>query len=125
MSKLPFDRIEELVEESVFHPSPCKRHRERVLRDAAQATVRQKLSRRMIVAVSASALLLGMGIILVRMTTTSGDAVPGAAAPASAATVEARTAPSSTPPAAAGSMGEDLYRGTDSSDAQPATSGGL
>ena len=44
MRELPLDQIEELVEESVFHPSPCKRHREHVLKKALQATVRQKIS---------------------------------------------------------------------------------
>ncbi len=74
MSRLPLDRVEELVEESVFHPSPCKRHRERVLRDAAQATVRQKISHRMLVGFAAGALVLGMGVSIVWFATSSGRA---------------------------------------------------
>jgi hypothetical protein len=128
MARLPLDRVEELVEESVFHPSPCKRHRERVLRDAAQATFRQKISHRMIVAVSAASVVLGIGIFSVRMATTPGEATSAAAAPASAPTapaVEVQTPPSSPPAVPAGSLGEGLYRSADPSDAKPAESRGL
>jgi guanyl-specific ribonuclease Sa len=96
-----------------------------VLRDAVQATVRQKISRRMIVAVSASAIVLGIGIFIVRMAATSGEALSGAAVPASATAVESSTAPSAVRPAAAGSVGEGLYRGTDPAESQPAASQGL
>ena len=59
MRELPLDQIEELVEESVFHPSPCKRHRERVLKNALQAAVRQKVSRRTI-GVALAAVVAGL-----------------------------------------------------------------
>jgi hypothetical protein len=111
MRELPLDQIEELVEESVFHPSPCKRHRERVLKNALQAAVRQKVSRRMIGVASAAVVLLGIGIVIVRSATSSGDADPTATAPASA-TVESSSAAPPTQPSPPRSMGEGLYRTT-------------
>ncbi len=126
MRKLPLDCIEELVEESVFHPSPCKRHRERVLKNAVQATVRQKISRRTIAAVSAAALGLGMGILIVRIATTSGGPASDAATRVGAPTVEVQAAPAAAPTAAAaGSIGEGLYRGADPPDAHAEASEGL
>jgi hypothetical protein len=110
MRELPLDQIEELVEESVFHPSPCKRHREHVLKKALQATVRQKISRRMIAVASAAVVVVGMGIVIVRSATSSGETDPGTAAPASAPTVEAKSAAPATQPAPSRSMGEGLYR---------------
>jgi hypothetical protein len=110
MRELPLDQIEELVEESVFHPSPCKRHRERVLKNALQATVRQKISRRTIAVASAAVVVLGIGIVIVRSATSSGETDPATAAPASAATVESSSAAPATQPAPSRSMGEGLYR---------------
>jgi hypothetical protein len=109
MRELPLDQIEELVEESVFHPSPCKRHRERVLKNALQATVRQKVSRRMIGVASAAVVLLGIGIVIVRSATSFGEADPPATAPASAALEPGSAAPP-TQPSPPRSMGEGLYR---------------
>jgi hypothetical protein len=111
MRELPLDQIEELVEESVFHPSPCKRHRERVLKNALQAAVRQKVSRRMIGVALASVVLLGIGIVIVRSATSSGDADPTATAPASA-TLEPSSAAPPTQPSPPRSMGEGFYRTT-------------
>ncbi len=131
MPELPLERVEELVEESVFHPSPCKRHREQVLRTAVQATVRQKVSRRMIAAGSASVLMLGMGILLIRAVATSRPAVPENAPAVSAPSVEAAAAAPATPTAAVqhppsrGSLGEELYRSSESADAPVGPRGGL
>ncbi|HEV3302102.1 MAG TPA: hypothetical protein VG055_20780 [Planctomycetaceae bacterium] len=110
MRELPLDQIEELVEESVFHPSPCKRHRERVLKNALQAAVRQKVSRRTIGVALAAVVLLGIGIVIVRSATSSGDADPTATAPTSATTVESSSAVPPTQPSPPRSMGEGLYR---------------
>jgi hypothetical protein len=130
MSRLPLERIEELVEDSVFHPSPCKRHREHVLRSAVQATVRQKISRQMIAAISAAALVLGLGIVVVRFATSPGEAVSDGATPA---VTPAASATAASPPAAdtgsaapavqpstAGSLGEGLYRSSNRSDSNTA-----
>jgi hypothetical protein len=103
MRELPLDQIEELVEESVFHPSPCKRHRERVLKNALQAAVRQKVSRRTIGVALAAVVLLGIGIVIVRSATSSGDADPTATAPTSSAAPPTQPSPPR-------SMGEGLYR---------------
>jgi hypothetical protein len=122
MPELPLEQVEELVEESVFHPSPCKRHREQVLKSAVQATVRQKVSHRMIAFGSASVLVLGMGILLIRAVATSRPAVPENAPTASAASVEATAAVPATPtaapqhPGSSGSLGEELYRSSESAD---------
>jgi hypothetical protein len=115
MRKLPLDQIEELVEESVFHPSPCKRHRDRVLRSAVQATFRHKISRRAIAAGSAVVILIGMTIFIMRMAAPapSDEALPQSAAPSSAAPAETPTsAAPEQQPAPAGSLGEGLYRGS-------------
>lgn len=126
MSRLPLERIEELVEDSVFHPSPCKRHREHVLRSAARATVRQKISRQMIGAISAAVLVLGLGIVVVRLATSPGEAVSEGATPAGTTAASASTASptasdtgSAAPtvqPSTAGSLGEGLYRSSNPSD---------
>ncbi len=128
MPKLPLDRVEELVEDSVFHPSPCKLHRERVLRSAIQATVHQKISHRVIAAVSVGAVVLGLGIGIVRLATSSSGAVSEKATPASesaASVTEVSATPATTSPAApaaqptaAGSLGEGLYRSSSSPDGQ-------
>jgi len=110
MRKLPLDQIEELVEESVFHPSPCKRHREHVLKKAMQATVRQKISHRMIAVASAAVVVVGIGIVIVRSATSSGATNPATAPPTSAPMVEASGTPPATQPAPSRSMGEGLYR---------------
>ena len=112
MRKLPLDQIEELVEESVFHPSPCKRHRERVLKNAVQATFRHKISRRAIAAGSATILVLGMMIFIVRMATSSPsvEQVPPSAEPTIASPAETSAAAPEKQPAPAGSLGEGLYR---------------
>ncbi|HET6325029.1 MAG TPA: hypothetical protein VFG04_10040 [Planctomycetaceae bacterium] len=134
MPKLPLQRIEELVEDSVFHPSPCKLHRERVLRSAVQAAVHQKISRGLIAAVSAGVVVLGLGIVIVRLATSSSGAVSETAAPVSAAAAnvtEASATPASASPAvpaaqptSAGSMGEGLYRSSNPPDGQaPAPEG--
>src|ERR1700677_1281754 len=113
MPELPLEQVEELVEESVFHPSPCKRHREQVLKSAVQATVRQKVSHRMIAAGSASVLV--MGILLIRAVVMSRPAVSENTPAASATSVEATAAAPATPAAApqhagsSGSLGEELY----------------
>ncbi|HEV7999216.1 MAG TPA: hypothetical protein VGP63_05000 [Planctomycetaceae bacterium] len=130
MSRLPLERIEELVEDSVFHPSPCKRHREHVLRSAVQATVRQKISRQMIAAISAAALVLGLGIVVVRLATSPGEAVSDGATPAgtnaanattaSATATETGSAAPAIQPSTAGSLGEGFYRSSNSSDPKPA-----
>ncbi len=130
MSRLPLERIEELVEDSVFHPSPCKRHREHVLRSAAQATVRQKISRQMIGVISAGALVLGLGIGVVRLATSSSEPASVGATPAGTTAV---SAPAATPtaadtssaapgirPSTAGSLGEGFYRSSTQSDANTA-----
>jgi hypothetical protein len=111
MRKLPLSEIEELVEESVFHPSPCKRHRERVLKKAVQATFRHKVSRRTIMAASAVVMVLGVGIAIARIATSSSEIAADAPAPTSSATTT--TATSGAPaaqPAPASSLGEGLYR---------------
>jgi hypothetical protein len=131
MPELPLEQVEELVEESVFHPSPCKRHREQVLRTAVQATVRQKVSRRMIAAGSASVLALGMGILLIRVVATSHPAVSENPPSASATSVEAITAAPATPAVAPqqtasnGSLGEELYRSSESADRPVGSRSGL
>jgi|HubBroStandDraft_6_1064221.scaffolds.fasta_scaffold1354368_2 hypothetical protein len=135
MSRLPLERIEELVEDSVFHPSPCKRHREHVLRSAVQATVRQKISRQMIGAISAATLVLGLGIVVVRFATSPGEAVSEGGAPAGATAASATAAsPTATDtgsaspaiqPPTAGSLGEGLYRSSNPADGQTKPSAGL
>jgi hypothetical protein len=129
MPELPLERVEELVEDSVFHPSPCKRHRERVLRSAVQATVRQTISRRMIAAVSATALVVVLGIIVVRAATSparpvSEAAGPAVPSPASATTAEAGPAEAVIQPSTAGSLGEGLYRSSNPSTGQTAAHDG-
>jgi hypothetical protein len=129
MPELPLERVEELVEDSVFHPSPCKRHRERVLRSAVQATVRQTISRRMIAAVSATALVVVLGIIVVRTATSSAKPVSeaaGSAGPtaASATTPEAAPAETAIQPTTAGSLGEGLFRSSNQSNGQTAAHDG-
>ncbi|HXY37026.1 MAG TPA: hypothetical protein VEI07_22555 [Planctomycetaceae bacterium] len=109
--EMPLDRLEELVEDSVFHPSPCKRHRERVLRSAVRAAVQQKISRRMIAVAGAAALVLGIGFVVVRIATSSSEAPADAAMPAQAAPVETTNTPTpAAQPPQRGSMGEGLYR---------------
>ena len=132
MPELPLEQVEELVEESVFHPSPCKRHREQVLKSAVQATVRQKVSHRMIAAGSASVLVLGMGILLIRAVATSRPAVPENTPTASPTSVEATTVGAPATPAAApqhpgssGSLGEELYRSSESADGSVSPRSGL
>jgi hypothetical protein len=130
MPELPLERVEELVEDSVFHPSPCKRHRERVLRSAVQATVRQTISRRMIAAVSATALVLVLGIVMVRTATSSAKPMSEAAGPAGptaagATTAEAAPAETAIQPSTAGSLGEGLYRSSNPSNGQTAAHNGL
>ena len=125
MSELPLDRIEELVEESVFHPSPCKRHKERVLRHAVRATVRQTISRRTMAAVGAAALILG--IVVVRFATSAGETPSTTAAPADTSAVETNgaAAPASTRPAPSGSMGEGLFQSPDEGTGRGAANQGL
>ena len=131
MHKLPLERIEELVEDSVFHPSPCKRHREQVLKNAVRATVRQKISRQMIVGGSAVILVLGMGILLIRSVSSSSPAVSESTPAASATPVETATAAPATPaaapqqPATNGSLGEELYRSSESPASRVGARGGL
>ena len=125
MSELPLDRIEELVEDSIFHPSPCRRHKERVLRHAVRAKVRQTISRRAMLAAGAAIVSLGMAIVVVRIATSSGETAAGNASPASATAVETNAAPASAQPAPAGSMGEGLFRASDRGDGRPAANGGL
>ncbi len=120
--ELPLERVEELVEESVFHPSPCKRHRETVLKNAVRATVRQKISRRMLAAASGGVVMLGLAIVVIRMASSSGEAVPAPVEPASAATVESATAKPSAP---AGSVGEGLFRSADPPENHGAANSGL
>jgi hypothetical protein len=112
MRKLPLNEIEELVEESVFHPSPCKRHRERVLKKAVQATVRQAVSRRTIAAASAVVVVLGIGIVIVRLATSASPAGSDAAVPASSAAADTGTGTPAAQSAPVGSLGEGLYRAT-------------
>ncbi len=53
--------IEELVQASVFHPSPCRKLRERVIRDAVKVNRQQTMWRKLIIgssSVAGSALLL-------------------------------------------------------------------
>jgi hypothetical protein len=118
MSDLPHESIEELVKDSVFHPSPCKRHRERVLKSAVQATVRQRISRRTMLGVSAGVLVLVIGLFVVRMATSSRDAAAPPAAPASAPQDDGSSAPPVAQPVApshysANSLGEGLYQSAD------------
>jgi len=131
MPELPLEQVEELVEESVFHPSPCKRHREQVLKSAVQATVRQKVSHRMIAAGSASVLVMGIGILLIRAVVMSRPAVSENTPAASATSVEATAAAPATPaaapqhPGSSGSLGEELYRSSESADGPVGHHGGL
>jgi hypothetical protein len=120
MRELPPESIEELVQDSVFHPSPCKRHRERVLRSAVQATVRQRISRRTMLGLSAGVLVFVMGLFVVRLVTSPGDAAAPPAAPASAPQNDDSSAPPVAQPVSpshysANSLGEDLYRSADPS----------
>jgi hypothetical protein len=114
---VPLEQVENLVEASVFHPSPCKRLKERVLHDAALATWRQKISRRMMVAAGAAVLMLGLGISVVRLARTPSDAT----APASGATSETQSASHPAQPPAAGSLGEGLYQSTAADGQAPAS----
>ncbi len=120
MPRLPLEQIEELVQDSVFHPSPCKRHREQVLKNAVRATARQKISRQMIVGGSAAILVLWMGILLIRAVSSSGPAVsentPAASATPAEATTTAPATPAAAPqqPATNGSLGEELFRSSES-----------
>jgi hypothetical protein len=61
MAKRPFHEIEELVQASVFHPSPCKRLRERVLHSAIRAQKQQIVSRRTLLGAST---VLAVALIL-------------------------------------------------------------
>jgi hypothetical protein len=117
MRNVPLERVENLVEASVFHPSPCKRLKERVLRDAALATWRQKISRRMMVAAGAAVLTLGLGIVVVRIARTPADA----SMPASAAPAETQTPSHSVQSQPAGSLGEGLYQSAPADGQAPAS----
>jgi hypothetical protein len=117
MRRVPLERVENLVEASVFHPSPCKRLKERVLHDAAQATWRQKISRRMMVAAGASVLLLGLAVSVVRIGRTPSD--PALPATAPAVETQAVERPVQTP--SAGSLGEGLYQSGPAEGQAPAT----
>jgi hypothetical protein len=68
--------VEKLLQESVFHPSPCRRLRERVLQDAVQAKQRQKLWQRFLVASSTISGGLVAAFVIVRMCTHGPAAVP-------------------------------------------------
>jgi hypothetical protein len=61
--------IEKLVQDSVFHPSPHHRLRERVLQNAVQAKHRQKLWKRFLIASSAVTGTLLIGFVVVRICT--------------------------------------------------------
>jgi hypothetical protein len=117
MRRVPLERVENLVEASVFHPSPCKRLKERVLHDAAQATWRQKISRRMMVAAGAAVLILGLGISVVRIARAPSDL----AMPASAPAVETQTVERPVQTSSAGSLGEGLYQSGSADGQAPAS----
>jgi hypothetical protein len=53
--------IERIVQESVFHPSPCRRLRERVIQNAVQARLRHNLWKRLLFGGAA----LSCGVLLV------------------------------------------------------------
>jgi hypothetical protein len=122
MDDLPLEGVEKLVEASVFHPSPCKRLKERVLRDAVHAAWQQKISHRMMAAVCGAGLLLGLGLFVVRIARTPAEpteaAVPAAAATPAEAQPETTSAPA---PTAGGSLGEGLFQSAPATD--PASAG--
>lgn len=59
--------IEKLVQDSVFHASPCRRLRERVLESAVQAKHRQNLWKRFVVASSAVMGSLVIAFVVIRL----------------------------------------------------------
>jgi hypothetical protein len=68
--------VEKLLQESVFHPSPCRQLRERVLRDAAQAKQRQKLWQRFLVASSTISGSLVVAFVVIRICAQGPAVVP-------------------------------------------------
>jgi len=107
--------IEKLLQESVFYPSPCRRLRERVLQDAAQAKQRQKLWQRFIIASSTISGSLVAAFVIIRICT-HGPAVVPEPGPVRVQVYSpgrlrepARVPPRVTRPEA--SLGADLYLG--------------
>jgi hypothetical protein len=68
--------VEKLLQESVFQPSPCRRLRERVLQDAAQAKQRQKLWQRFLVTSSTISGSLVAAFVIVRICSQGPAVVP-------------------------------------------------
>ena len=104
--------IEKLVEDSVFHPAPCHQLRERVLQNAAEAKVRQKLWQRFVVATSIVTGALVVTLIVLRPGTGSRVAVePGPLRVQIQSPGHAPVLPNapSAPTAPNSSLGESLY----------------
>ena len=60
-------QVEELVQASVFHPSPCRRLRERVVHKAEQAMHRQRLGRRTAIASAFAIGLIVFPLVVMRL----------------------------------------------------------
>jgi hypothetical protein len=107
--------VEKLLQESVFHPSPCRRLRERVLRDAAQAKQRQKLWQRFLVASSTISGSLVAAFVVIRICS-QGPAIVPEPGPVrvqvySPGRVDVPAGAPQRVPAPGASLGADLYLG--------------
>jgi hypothetical protein len=109
--------IEDLVEASVFHPSPCRRLRDRILHHAARAQRRQQRWQRAV-----PFLLAAMGFaVVVLFAIRLHKAAPAASKPVPAAQVQSAqtgaaprtdsTSRPEPPPNANQSLGQALYSG--------------
>jgi len=123
--------IEELVQDSVFHPSPCRRLRERVIHDAVKANHRQHVLKRTFIASSAAAGGLLIVFFVLRFSTAAprDHAVSNSAAIRSESDLSCPTpekpVPSQISPAPGQSYGEWLYSqgGNPGNTVLPATEG--
>ncbi len=103
------DEIEELVQASVFHPSPCRRLRARVLHGAVQARHRQRISHRVLGAMAA--LAVSAAILFVAARHFSAAAPEPPAVRAETGSTADRPSQKTAAPAPGASLGETLYRG--------------
>jgi hypothetical protein len=118
--------VEELVEASVFHPSPARRLRAQVLHNAAKAAQRQQFARRLAAAGGIVAGVVIASFIVIRLcVATPVESV--SSTPASDAAIKSSDLPDSPPTddvriSAGRSFGESLFTPgrTDSPNGAPA-----
>jgi hypothetical protein len=103
--------LERLVQDSVFHPSPCRRLRERVLHDAGQARWRQQLKQRGLVAGLLVLIMVAVPLIAWRALSGPAPAAPVPSQQPAPASGDKPSRPSQSPGAAGGSLGAAILRG--------------